>query len=159
MLRVMPTADKAELEAEERAEEQSGRRARGRELASSRRFGRARLLGSACELLDPALGGVELRLAEGVELLAAFPQLERLVERRLPALEPLHDLLELGLRLLERLLAPARSRCDLLDACAEAAFGERDVHMRARGDAGGRGHDVAGVRPDDRVPSLECLHR
>src|SRR5262249_59540136 len=35
-------------------------------------------------------------------------QLERLVERRLPALEPLHDLLELCLRLLERRLRPLR---------------------------------------------------
>src|SRR6185437_1481160 len=83
----------------------AARRARGRELALVRGgFGRARLLGSARELLDPALGGVELRLAEGVELLAAFPQLQRLVERRLPAFQALDDLLELGLRLLERSL-------------------------------------------------------
>src|SRR5262249_59468903 len=50
------------------------------------------------------IGGVELRLAEGVELLAPFPQLQRLVKRRLPALEPLDDLFELRLRLVEGLL-------------------------------------------------------
>src|SRR5439155_23557177 len=83
----------------------SASRARGCELAVARGgLGRARLLGSACELLDAALGGVELRLTEGVELLAPFPQLKRLIERRLAPFEPLHDLLELGLRLFERRL-------------------------------------------------------
>jgi len=59
---------------------------------------------AARELLDPPLRGVELRPAEGIELLAPLPQLERLLERRLPVLEPLHDLLELHLRLFERRL-------------------------------------------------------
>jgi hypothetical protein len=61
------------------------------------------MLGATGELFDATFGSVELGLAEGVELLAALPQLQRLVERRLPALESLDDLLELCLRLLERL--------------------------------------------------------
>src|SRR5205823_14870732 len=52
--------------------------------------------------LDLALGAVELLTAERVEFLSAFPQGERLVERRLPLLEPPDDLFRLGLRLLER---------------------------------------------------------
>ena len=44
------------------------------------------------ELFDLALRGVELADAETVELLAAFPELQRLVEGRLAALEPLDDL-------------------------------------------------------------------
>src|SRR5688500_3903292 len=57
------------------------------------------------ELLDPALGRVEPLAAELVELLAALPERERLVEGRLPVLEALDDLLELLLCVLERLLA------------------------------------------------------
>ena len=53
------------------------------------------------ELLDLALRRVELRAAERVQLLAALPERDRLVERNLAALEPLDDLLELRLRLLE----------------------------------------------------------
>src|SRR5688500_20399580 len=53
------------------------------------------------ELLDPALRRVEPLPAELVELLAALPECERLVERRLPELEPLDDLLELLLGVLE----------------------------------------------------------
>jgi hypothetical protein len=54
------------------------------------------------ELFDLALGRVEPLLAEAVELLAPLPELERLVERRFTGLEAMDDLLELGLRLLER---------------------------------------------------------
>src|SRR4029453_11716654 len=58
-------------------------------------------LGAARKLFDLALGRVEPLLAEAVELLTALPQLERLVERRLARLEPVDDLLELLLGLLE----------------------------------------------------------
>src|SRR5207302_1420639 len=47
---------------------------------------------------------VELLAAERIELLTALPERERLVERGVALLEPLDDLLELELRLLERLL-------------------------------------------------------
>src|SRR5581483_10329984 len=47
------------------------------------------------ELLDLALGGLELRRAESVELLAALPELERLVERGVAALQPFHDAAQL----------------------------------------------------------------
>src|SRR5262249_42038465 len=63
---------------------------------------RPRLLRAARELLDTSLGGVELRPAERVELFAPLPQAARLVERRLPSFEPVDDLVELRLRLLER---------------------------------------------------------
>ena len=61
-------------------------------------------------------------------MLAALPERERLVERRLPVLEPLDDLLELLLGLLEGRLAHRV----VLDAGAEAAFGELDVDAAAR---------------------------
>src|SRR5262249_44130789 len=50
---------------------------------------------------DPLLGGVQPRPAGPVELLAAFPQRQGLVERRAAVLERLHDPLELVARLLE----------------------------------------------------------
>src|SRR5204863_1582866 len=56
--------------------------------------------GSLRQLLDLALGGVELLGAEAVELLAALPERERLVEAGVAALEPLDDLDELLLGLL-----------------------------------------------------------
>jgi hypothetical protein len=59
----------------------------------------------ACELLDTALSRVELRRADGVEVLAAFPERDRLVEARLSALEPLDDRLQLALGVLEGGLA------------------------------------------------------
>src|SRR3954449_10371281 len=65
---------------------------------------RASLLDPARELLDLALRAVELLAAERVQLLAALPQCERLVERRPTVLEPADDLLELRLGLLERQL-------------------------------------------------------
>src|SRR6186997_1140923 len=58
-------------------------------------------LRAARELFDLALGGVEALPAEAVELLAALPELQRLVERRLARLEPVDDLLQLLLGLLE----------------------------------------------------------
>ncbi len=84
MLRVMPTADQAELP-------EACRKA-------------------ASQLLDLALCGVELRAAERVQLLAALPEGDRLVERNLAALEAFHDLLELRLCLLERRLRFAHPR-------------------------------------------------
>ncbi len=63
----------------------------------------------ALSFFDLALRRVEPLAAERVELLAALPQRERLVERRLALLQPLDDLLELGLRLLEGLLLLAHS--------------------------------------------------
>src|SRR5207237_4466602 len=54
------------------------------------------------QLLDPPVGGVELAEAEAVELLAALPERDRLVQSRLAALEPLDDALELPLGGLER---------------------------------------------------------
>src|SRR5438093_6069529 len=56
---------------------------------------------AASQFLDPALRAVEPLPAEAVELLAALPERERLVEVDVAALEPLDDLLELLLRLLE----------------------------------------------------------
>jgi hypothetical protein len=55
----------------------------------------------AGELLDAALGGVELRRADGIELLSPLPERDRLVEARVAALEPLDDRLQLALGLLE----------------------------------------------------------
>ena len=60
---------------------------------------------AASEFLDAALCGVELRGADGVQLLAALPERDRLVEARLSALEPLEDRFQLALGLLERGLA------------------------------------------------------
>jgi len=62
-------------------------------------------LDAACELLDAALRRVELRRADGVQLLAALPKRDRLVEARVSALEPLDDRLQLALGLLEGGLA------------------------------------------------------
>src|SRR5262249_34811237 len=60
---------------------------------------------AAGELLDAALSLVELGRADRVELLAALPERDRLVEARLAPLEPLADPLQLALRLLEGALA------------------------------------------------------
>jgi hypothetical protein len=57
---------------------------------------------AAGELLDAALRRVELRRADRVELLAALPERDRLVEAGLAALEPLDDRLQLALGVLER---------------------------------------------------------
>lgn len=57
------------------------------------------------ELLDAALRRVELGRADGVELLTAFPERDRLVEARVAALEALDDRLQLALGLLEAELA------------------------------------------------------
>jgi hypothetical protein len=60
---------------------------------------------AARELFDATLRCVELRRADGVELLAALPERDRLVEARLAALEPLDDRLQLALGFLEGGLA------------------------------------------------------
>ena len=60
---------------------------------------------SACELLDATLGRVELGRADGIELLAALPERDRLVEARLSALEPLDDRFQLALGVFETELA------------------------------------------------------
>src|SRR3954451_6478219 len=54
------------------------------------------------EVLDPTLCRVELVDTELVELLAALPQRDRLVERDLSLLEARHDRLELALEFLVR---------------------------------------------------------
>src|SRR6266540_338923 len=61
-----------------------------------------RLFDPLRELLDLPLRRVEPLAAEVVQLLAALPERDRLVERRLPVLEALHDQLQLLLRVLER---------------------------------------------------------
>jgi hypothetical protein len=71
---------------------------------SSRALGLDRF-DAAGKLLDPALGRVELGRADRVELLAALPERDRLVEARLAALEPLDDRLQLALGVLEAELA------------------------------------------------------
>jgi hypothetical protein len=60
---------------------------------------------SAGELLDAALRGVQLRGADGVELLATLPERDRFVEARFPAFESLDDRLQLALGFLEGGLA------------------------------------------------------
>src|SRR6476646_10617305 len=59
---------------------------------------------AAGELLDLALGRVQLAEAKAVELFAPLPERDRFVEAGLAAFEPLDDLLELALRRLERRL-------------------------------------------------------
>src|SRR5262245_32384035 len=59
-------------------------------------------LDAAGELFDTALGSVELRRADRVELLTSLPERDRLVEARLAALEPLDDRLQFALCFLER---------------------------------------------------------
>ena len=71
----------------------------------------------AAELLDAALGGVELRNAEPVERLAALPERDCLLEPCVAALELRHDPFELPAGLLEGRLRPvwlqAHGRIDL----------------------------------------------
>src|SRR4051812_44523021 len=74
--------------------------------SSKRSILRSRSLGAAIEgsllgreplreLFDLPLGGLEPARTEAVELLAALPELERLVQLDVAALEPLHDRLQL----------------------------------------------------------------
>jgi hypothetical protein len=58
-------------------------------------------LDAAGELLDLALGRVQALAAEAIELLATLPEPERFVQGDVAALEPLDDLLQLTLSLLE----------------------------------------------------------
>ena len=53
----------------------------------------------------------------------------------------------------------ARSWSHVLDARTETAVRERDVDACPRRDVARRSDEAAGFRPDDRVPSSECLHR
>src|SRR5215204_3745099 len=62
---------------------------------------RSRSLDALRQLLDLALGRIELAAAEAIKLLAALPKRDRLVQAGVAALEPLDDLLELSLRRLE----------------------------------------------------------
>jgi hypothetical protein len=64
---------------------------------------------AACELLDATLRRVELRRADRIELLAALPEGDRLVEACLAALEPVDDRLQLALGFLEGRLAQRAS--------------------------------------------------
>src|SRR4051794_34334275 len=65
----------------------------------------ARRLGAGRELFDLALGVFEALAAEPVELFAALPQLQRLVQPGVAALEPVHDRFQLALGVLEAWLA------------------------------------------------------
>src|SRR5438034_10914919 len=67
--------------------------------------GRPRRLDTPGQLFDLAVGGVEARYAHLVELLAPLPELDRLVEIGVAALQPLDDLLQLALRVFEPQLA------------------------------------------------------
>src|SRR6187397_2193055 len=53
------------------------------------------------KLFDSALGRVQFRRAQAIELLAPLPERDRLVEARLAALEALDDPFQLALRVLE----------------------------------------------------------
>ena len=66
-------------------------------------------LGAPRELLDPPLRRVELGRAEAIQLLAALPERDRLLEPGLATLEALDDPLELGAGGFERLLAHGRT--------------------------------------------------
>src|SRR2546430_8889606 len=72
-----------------------------RPRADSKGFLRFCGFGAACELLDLAFGAVELLFAQTVKLLAALPELQGFVERRLAGFESPDDLLELLLGLFE----------------------------------------------------------
>jgi hypothetical protein len=63
---------------------------------------RLRLVNAPPELLDLALGRVELPDAVAIELVASLPESDRVLETRTPALELGHDALQLPLRVLER---------------------------------------------------------
>src|SRR5262249_26489814 len=99
---------------EDTALRQPARRGGSRLHCEASSFPRALLRGladvSPRELLDLALGGVEPGRAEPVELLAALPQPDRLVERHVAALQSLDDRLELALCGLERRRRLVRSR-------------------------------------------------
>ena len=70
---------------------------------------RCRLRGALRQLLDLPLGGLETRKTEAQQLLAALPELDRLVEAGVASLEPLDDLLQLLLGGLEGQLAHFRT--------------------------------------------------
>src|ERR1700694_1638620 len=63
-----------------------------RGILKGRRLGRrSRVLDALRQLLDLALGCVELLAAEPVELFAPLPERECVVERHVAALQPLDD--------------------------------------------------------------------
>src|SRR5262249_56986736 len=72
-------------------------------------FGRRRPVGASGfrsfrargKLLDLSFGRIEALAAEAVQLLSALPELQGFVQRRLAALEPANDLLQLFLGRLE----------------------------------------------------------
>src|SRR5205085_10361886 len=133
----------------------AGRERRGAP-ARARRLARPRLLDATRELFDLALRVVEPGPAQRVELLATLPERERLVERRLPVLEPFDDLLELDLRLLEGQLThgrPRRARRTLPPRArrrrARRAPGRRAKRRRRR--PSGRSHSRGAASPSGRV--------
>ena len=109
-------------------------------------------LGAAGELFDLPVRRVEPADAELVELLAALPQLDRLVQARFAALEPLDDLLQLALRFFERRLRRS------LDARSEAAVCDLDFDLVTARDRVRRANDLV-VRAHDRVAALERCAR
>jgi hypothetical protein len=76
-----------------------------RHAVFTRSLPRLRRVDAAGELFDLSFGRIQVLAAETVELLAPLPQLESLVEGRVAALEPVDDLLQLALGLLEGLPA------------------------------------------------------
>jgi hypothetical protein len=104
---------------------------------------RSRSLDALRQLLDLALGCIELAAAEAIKLLAALPEHDRLVQAGVPALEPLDDLLELSLRRFEgRLLVqcvsstvppkPPSASSTSTRTPGESAAEERTIPLSAR---------------------------
>src|SRR5882672_10302048 len=71
-------------------------------LVAVERLARDAALGVAGDFLHPHLGVGEQRLAALLQRLAALVNLDRFLERDVALLEPLHDRLQFGERLLER---------------------------------------------------------
>src|SRR5690349_13433109 len=80
------------------------RSAVGCDMAVTLQPWRVPVIWSRRELLDPALGRLEQCGAPPVQRLPALPELDRLVDRHVAALELADDLLQLPAELLERLL-------------------------------------------------------
>ena len=144
------------MEQEEEDERRERPRARcSRRTTTSRRRERRRRRDPASRRADSVsirpCGGLEPRDAGAVQLLAALPELDRLVERHVTALEPADDLVELALQLLERALV-AHGRTSSTRA-AERAGGQLDVDRVADRDRRGVAEDAT-VRADDRVSAL-----
>src|SRR4029079_17152318 len=134
-------------------------------------FGHARILRlcrfrATREFLDLALGGLQSPAAEAVQLLAALPELERLVERRLAAFQPVDDRLQLLLGLLERHVRSSTRAPKLPSATSTStgspgwtACGERTVSSPARTMAYPRSSVERGDRARSRPPACSSFAR